>query len=697
MDRSLHVGVDVGGTFTDLVIVSGGGRVTVIKAPTNVGDPSQGVLHALELGAQKLQLELSALLDNVDCFVHGTTIATNTLLERKGAKVGLLCTAGFRDTLEIRRGYRENMWDHRTPWPAPLVPRSLRLPVGERTRSGGAIERKPEESEILEQCDTLVSKGCNAIAVAFMNSVVDPGNENICRDIISNAFPELWVSVSSEVCPHLGEYERTSSTVLNCYVGPRVVPYLKRLAGDLERLGLKCPLLLVQSNGGVVTVDQIERFPNRLLLSGPAAGVAALKYHAQELVLPNLLSMEIGGTSCDIALISDGKASETTELNIEGYPLLTPSVDIHTAAIGGGTIAGVDAGGTLFVGPAAAGANPGPACFGLGGEQPTITDAQLALGRLRPGRYAGGVLNMDPDKARAAIQNKIANPLGVNMEQAAHGIIKMAVQDIVHAMEAVTVNKGLNPSDFVLISAGGAGSLHASSVARHLGIRKVIVPRFAGVMCAFGMCTTDVRIDLGQPIESPLDDDSAKAIRLAFDDLEIQANSRIRSEGLNFKSIHPKKTADIRYSGQQHSLLVDMTDIDVIPEEIEKQFTRQYSDTFGYNIPNGAIRVRSINLSLLGEITEFDALESGGVQEKNRSPRYPDGSQRQVYLNGTEKWRSIAVHNFDHPPVGVTLQGPCILEASTTTIFLQSGDRLTVLPTLDLKLDIHQPGDSDDL
>ncbi|MCH2506598.1 MAG: hydantoinase/oxoprolinase family protein, partial [Dehalococcoidia bacterium] len=463
-----RIGVDVGGTFTDMVLRDDAGDLWVFKAPSVPSDPSQGVKSVLDIAAAELSLTLPTLLQNCVLFFHGSTVATNTILEKKGAKVGLLTSKGFRDSLEIRRGIRENMWDHRAPFPEVLVPRYLRRPVGGRLDKNGEELASLVTSDIDQAMEVFEAEGVEAIAIALLNSYGNPAHEDAAREHLQ---PFPWVSLSSRIAPIMGEYERTSTAVINAYIAPKVVSYLRHLDAELREQGLSRPILLLQSNGGAVSVDQVSERAVNLVLSGPAAGVGALGLYAGLAGNDNLIAMEIGGTSCDVTLMGEGQVAVTDELMIDGYHVATPSVDIHTVGAGGGTIARVDEAGLLHVGPHGAGARPGPACYGLGGLEPTVTDAYMVLGRLRPGPYAGGSVTLDDALARKAVLDKIATPLDITVEEAATGIIRLLEQNLLHAVEHISIQRGHNPRRFTLVAAGGAGPMHGSGVARALGCR----------------------------------------------------------------------------------------------------------------------------------------------------------------------------------------------------------------------------------
>ena len=508
-----RIGVDVGGTFTDLVLADAEGRVWVAKVPSVPSDPSAGVLSAVQRISVDLGLPKSEILTNCSLFVHGSTIATNTMLEGKGAKVGLIATEGFRDTIEIRRGLRSDQWNHREPYAPVLVPRYLRRSIPGRIDADGT-EYEPLDTTSLDEILTdFKGQEVEAIAVALMNSFVDDRHEQEVADLIQQTWPKDWVSCSADVSPLMGEYERTSTAVVNAALSPRIVKYLRSLDAELTAEGLSRPILLVQSNGGAASVDQLASRPVNLLLSGPAAAVGALNLYRRavdqagvaEEDKGNLISMEIGGTSCDVLLMSNGEIATRDDVDIAGYHVSTPAIDIHTIGAGGGTIAGVDDAGLLFVGPEGAGADPGPACYGGGGTLPTVTDAHLVLGRLRPGKSAGGTLDLDLDAAREAIDVHVAQKLGMSIEDAAAGIIELVEQHLLSAVEHISIERGHSPRRFTLVAAGGAGPMHGASVAAGLGCARVHVPRDAGALCAIGMLHADVRQDFTRFLLGPID------------------------------------------------------------------------------------------------------------------------------------------------------------------------------------------------
>lgn len=666
-----RIGVDVGGTFTDLVMVDAAGALSIVKAPSTPDDPGRGVLDTLDRAAGMFGISVERLLAGCRLFVHGSTVATNTVLEGKGARVGLLTTRGFRDSLEIRRGIRENPWDHRTPYPPVLVPRHLRRPVGGRLDPRGAEIEPLAGEDVAEAARLFAEEGVESVAVCLFNSYADGRHEEAAAAALAESWDGRWVSVSSRIAPSIGEYERTSTAVMNAYVAPRVVGYLQTLNDRLRALGLPVTMLLSQSNGGVVSVDQIAERPVNLVLSGPAAGVGALNLGANATADGDLIAMEIGGTSCDVTLMSDGQVATTDSLAIGGYQLATPSVEIHTVGAGGGTIAGVDAAGMLYAGPQGAGARPGPACYGFGGERPTVTDAQLVLGRLKPGVYAGGSVTLDGDLARQAIETHLGRPLGLSVEEAAAGVIRLVEQHLLHAVERISVQRGYDPRRFTLVPAGGAGPLHGPSVARRLGARRVYVPRQAGAFCAIGLLQSDVRQDYVQVFMRRLDDAPPEAFDDVFTGLEERAARSLAAEGFEGEACRFERGLDLRYEGQQSDVRVVLPGGSFDPDAVRRLFEREYERQFGHVQPGGSVRVTALRVAGLGVLPPLDAAaiapgEDAPQPVERRPVWFPDG------------WRETAVYDGADLKPGHRLDGPLIVAEQTMTAIAEEGDTLTV-------------------
>ncbi|MEN4966759.1 hydantoinase/oxoprolinase family protein [Brucella intermedia] len=681
-----RVGVDIGGTFTDLVMVDSRGAVRAFKAPSVPSNPTEGVLAAITLAAKSLDSDVETFLSNTELFVHGSTIATNTLLEKKGAKVGLLVTDGFRDSLEIRRSMREYVWDHRTPFPEVLVPRYLRLPVVERLEQDGSVRVPFDPASVAEAARVFKEEGVEAIAVCFLHSYANPAHEKAAKAELNKLLPDVWVTTSSEIAPTIGEYERTSTTVVNAYVARRVVPYLEHLSQKLSSLGLKRKLLMIQSNGGAISIDEIGHAPASLVLSGPAAGVGSLKFFGADTGSDKLMSIEVGGTSCDVTLMEHGSVSMTDQIVVDGYHLNIPSVDIHTVGAGGGTIASVDGAGLLKAGPEGAGSTPGPASYGRGGTRPTVTDAQLVLGRLKPGPYAGGVITLSLENAVDAINNHVAKPLGLSITDAAAGVLQLVEQNILHAVEQASLEKGYNPRDFTLVACGGAGPLHGPSTARLLGCSSLYIPRLAGVFCAFGMCNSDLRHDYVRSWLNELDsveNSSPTQLEAAFEEMQLEAADVLTREGFTSDKTLLKRSYDLRYFGQQWTIPVECSSTDAAT--IRAAFEQVYQRLFGYVQPAGAIEVVNLRLAAIGKL---DALRVATASADISDPVAI--SRRPVWVDKELGFVETPVYDGTRLLPRQKLTGPAIIEEATTTLMLGAGDKLTMTDAGNYHVEISQ-------
>lgn len=668
---SWRIGVDIGGTFTDLVLVDGEGDLRVAKVPSTPADPANAVMSAIEQMAGVLAQDTTALLSKCELFVHGSTIATNTMLEGKGVKTALITTEGFRDSLEIRRGARENSWDHRTPFAPVLVPRSLRFGVAGRIDRDGNEVEPIDERRILEVARVCASEGIEAVGVCLINSFLNPQHEREIAAVLQAQLPNLWISKSCDVAPIIGEYERGSTTVINAYLSPKVVPYLRRLDRDLSQAGLRHPLLLVQSNAGAASVEQLADRPAALLLSGPAAAVGSLDLVAEQVGNRNLISMEIGGTSCDVLMMNDGAVALAEESLIAGYHVSLPSIDVHTVGAGGGTIARVDAGGMLKVGPWGAGAVPGPACYGLGGERPTVTDALLVLGRLGTGNFADGAIELDSVLAECALREHIAEPLNIDLHEAAIGIISILEQNLLHAVERISIERGHDPSGCVLVAAGGGGPMHGAAVARSVGCKKVYVPRQAGAYCALGMLNADVRHDVMSVLIHDLDTLDNRILDDAFHELDARASETIAAEGFEGKNASLERQIGLHYAGQQSSIRVPANDFD--REQIRAAFESLHQRMFGHIQPAGPLEITAIHVTGVGSIARLEPV----IDRRVKSFPSPVAI-RDVFCDLEHGMLETTVFRGDQLSPGGKLPGPVLIEEQTTTVFAGPDDEVSV-------------------
>ncbi len=692
-----RIGVDVGGTFTDLVLADVQGATWVAKVPSVPADPSRGVHAALARLAVELGMPLDDVLAGCALFVHGSTVATNTMLEGTGAVVGLIATEGFRDALEIRRGLREDQWNHRAPFAPVLVPRYLRATLGGRIDADGS-EHAPLDLEglgpVLEHFD---SHDVEAVAITFMNSFVNDAHERAAAEAVSEQWDGTWVTTSTAVSSLMGEYERTSTAVVNASLSPKIVSYLRKLNDELAAAGLRHSILLVQSNGGAASVDQVSERPVNLLLSGPAAAIGALNLYRDatdaalvtdentSAVAGNLISMEIGGTSCDVLLMSGGEVDTRDDIMIAGYHVSTPAIDIHTIGAGGGTIAGVDEAGLLYVGPQGAGADPGPACYGRGGTLPTVTDAQLVLGRLRPGKSAGGTLDLDIDAAREAIRTHVARPLGMTVEEAAAGIVEVVEQHLLSATEHISIERGHSPRRFTMVAAGGAGPMHGASVAAGLGCERVYVPRDAGALCAIGMLHSDVRQDFTRFLMGSLDELDLAEVNAGFEALCAQALSVMDGEGFAASQVTLDCELELHHPGQLWTIRVpaygnDPSTIDAAA--VRDAFEAEYQRLYGHVQQDGTIMVASLRLVARASTGDVATSETAPAESD------PEPIETRSVWHGPFGWCDTPVFDGEVLRRGYTIMGPALVEELTTTVVARPGDRLWVDANGDLFIDL---------
>lgn len=675
-----RIGVDVGGTFTDLVLADAGGATWVAKVPSVPADPSRGVLSAVQRIAVDLDMPQEHLLQQCALFVHGSTIATNTMLEGKGARVGLITTEGFRDALEIRRGLREDQFNHRQPYAPVLVPRYLRKPLPGRIDFDGNEHQPLDFLSLDDIVSAFEAEDVEAIAVALMNSFVNDSHELAVADALSKKWRGHWITTSASISPLMGEYERTSTAVVNAALSPRIVAYLRSLDIELAECGLRRPILLVQSNGGAASVGQLSARPVSLLLSGPAAAVGALNLYRQavdtagvaEEDAGNLISMEIGGTSCDVLLMAGGEVATRDDVMIAGYHVSTPAIDIHTVGAGGGTIAGVDNAGMLYVGPQGAGADPGPACYGRGGTRPTVTDAQLVLGRLRPGMSAGGTLDLDLTAAREAIRIEVAEPLGLSTEDAAAGIIDLVEQHLLHAVEHISIERGHAPRRFTLVAAGGAGPMHGASIASGLGCSRVYVPRAAGALCAIGMLHADIRQDFVRFMMGSIDELPVAEVNAGFASLNEQAIEVMGHEGFEPDDIHLQHELELHHPGQLWAIRVPVPRGDMHPVKVRAAFETEYNRLYGHVQPNGTVMVASLRLT--ARCSTGRVAVSGG----RRATTQPTAIETRSVWHRLHGWLDTPVYAGADIRPGHRINGPLLIEELTTTVLAGPGDVLWV-------------------
>jgi N-methylhydantoinase A len=668
-----RIGIDVGGTFTDLVAVDDHGRVALAKAASTPLDPSLGVMAGLELLATELGTSMASLLAATERIVHGTTVATNALLERKGATVGLLTTEGHRDIIEMREGLKDDRYNLRMPPPVPLVPRALRIGVRERLRFDGTVAVPLSRASLTAGIRKLSQAGVEAVAVCYLHAYRDPRHELATRQVLEQRMPEAYLSLSSEVLPQIKEYERVCTTVVNAYVGPKLSRYLWHLAERLQTAGYQGDVLIMQSHGGVTPITDAARLAAGAILSGPAGGIAGSRYCSRLLGEANLISFDMGGTSTDISVLEGGEPFLTGDKAVSGLKVALPSIDIQTLGAGGGSIAQVDLGGILHVGPQSAGADPGPACYGKGGTAATVTDANLVLGYLDPANFLGGRTPLYPPAAQAAVE-KLAGQLGTSAIEAAEGIHRVVNTNMAEGIRIVAARRGIDPRRFTLLSFGGAAGLHITEVARLLDISRVVVPRVAAVLSAWGMLATDLRYELVRTHVGEVQQLGAAALRLLFADMEAEGRARLAKAFSGPVSV--RRSADMRYGEQIFEITVSLDGIDVdapdLLQQVVTRFHQRHEELYTYSAPDQEVVLVNVRLAVVGELPTLPA-EPTVAPEGMITPV----GHRRVYHN---HWLEVPVYPLDRLLPDHEVKGPAIFESATTTVFVRSGDRVRVTP-----------------
>jgi N-methylhydantoinase A len=678
----LIIGVDVGGTFTDLVAIDAAGHTTFAKSLSTPQDQSVGVMAGLEELARRLGLSRAGMLAQTQRLVHGTTVATNALLERKGAHVALLTTEGHRDVLEMREGLKPNRYDLRSPPPDPLVPRELRFGVRERLKPDGEVATALDRQSLGKAIAAIRNAGVTSVAICFLHSYRNPAHEIEAAERLARELPDINISRSSDVLPQIKEYERVSTTVVNAYVGPIVRRYLTRLEQRLREAGLKGSLFIILSHGGMAPVEEAARLAAATVLSGPAGGMAGCRRCAEMLGLPDLVAFDMGGTSTDISLITGGAMSLSADGGLAGQRIALRSLDIASIAAGGGSIASVDAGGIFRVGPESAGAVPGPACYGQGGEAPAVTDANVILGYLDAKAFMGGRRPLDTAAAEAAV-DRVAALLQIDRTQAATGIFRLVNLKMADGIRLMTLRRGVDPRRFALLSFGGAAGLHAAEVARELDIERVIVPTTASVLSAWGMLTSDLRYEVSRTHFETGARTTAAEVRGIFSDLETRTTERLKAwfDG----PIAIERSAEMRYGEQIFEIDVPLSDIDLDSETliagIEDRFHVRHEELYTYASRDQEVVFVNARVAAVGKVSAGEPKEKPASSVALSVPR----AKRQAYLG---KWQDVPVYALDDLQPGQELQGPAIIEAETTTVVINAGDRLAVngLGWLDIRI-----------
>jgi N-methylhydantoinase A len=678
---TFRVGIDIGGTFTDIVLLGSDGTVFTKKIPSTVGNYADAIVAGLGELFEESQLGGHSL----DEIRHGTTVASNAILEHKGARVGLITTKGFRDVLEIRTLRMPRLYDIAWTKPPPLVERYLRRVVDERIDSTGRIERVLDAADVHTQVDALLAERVDAIAVCLLNSFVNPAHELVIKGIVLDKARDLPLSVSCEVLPEIGEYERTSTTVLNAYVMPVVARYLRALRAALDGAGVTARLLLMQSNGGLMTDAAAARYPMHIIESGPAGGVVGAQALARVKGFSKIVTFDMGGTTAKAAIVDDGHAAQAHEYAVgagimmgsrlltgAGYALKVPAIDLAEVGAGGGSYVWLDAGGALQIGPQSAGAAPGPVCYNTGGSIPTVTDANVLLGYINPAQLVGGSVKLAADKARDAFLMSIAKPLGISVEEAAFGAYRIATSNMIRAIRAVSAERGRDPREFVLFAFGGNGPLFACPIARSLHMTRVLVPPSAGLFSSFGLLYSTVQHHYSRTMRRLLGNVDAVELQAAWGDLEEIAAKRLADEGFEGMQTHIQRSAALHYRGQSYSLLVKARGGDVdgaLIDELEAAFEDEHERTYGHRATR-AEPVELVSIAVLGHGSRNGPDVPGNMQS-TRSEGLPVPPRR-AYYGPTLGWLETPVLRRSDLSASPR-DGPLIVEEYDATCLVPPG------------------------
>lgn len=663
------VGIDVGGTFTDLIGIEPQlGRVALAKVPTTLDNQAFGVLGALEKG--------DIALAQTDTIVHGTTTTTNALLERKVSKIGLITTKGFRDSLELGRRTRPQPYGLTGRF-EPLVPRQWRLEVPERMDADGDVVTPLDEEAVRKAAEQLKAAGCEALVIHFLHSYINPSHEKRALEIAAEVWPNRYITAGHQLLSEYREYERGTTACVNASVQPVLHRYIERLNGELKGKGFGRDLLVMQGNGGTIAAGIVAEAAVNTVMSGPASGVMAAAYTARAACLPNVITYDMGGTSSDVGLIQDGVPQVSSELELEyAMPIHVPMVDVHTIGAGGGSIAFINEAGMLQVGPESAGARPGPICYGRGGTRPTITDANLVLGRLNPDGLLAVDSKVSLQDVKDAIDRDVGRPLGLKTDEAAAAILRIANDKMAGAIRMVSLSRGHDPRDFALFAFGGAGPLHSAALARELGIPKLLIPARPGITNALGCVVADLRHDYVKTVNKPLSVLEEGLVEKVLAEQVADGRATLERDGVEVEEVLVLHTADMQFQGQSHLLTVAVTDAKIGREALQKAFEEAYWQRFEVELPeiravlvnlHTAVIGRRPRLSLDRLLAAEPAKDVAGAKKGSRSVWYEAGG-----------WQDTPVYDRERLPRNVSFAGPAILEQLDTTVVIEPGNQVNV-------------------
>ena len=667
-----RIGIDVGGTFTDFTMVDEqSGAVHFHKVPSTPHDPSE----AIQQGISDMLDAHHVPVREVSHIGHGTTVATNLIIERKGARVGLLTTKGFRDVLEIGRQTRPHLYDYGVGKPPAVVPRQFRIEIDERLDHAGTVLRELDETQVRDAARAFGAAGIEAVTICFLHSYRNAAHERRAAELVRQELPDVFISLSCEVLPEFREYERLSTTVLNAAVGPRMERYLQRFLQRTRELDIRHEPHTVHSNGGLMSIASVRQYPVRTCLSGPAAGVVGAAAVGRAIGSLNLVTFDVGGTSTDVSLVCQGQPLFTSHRQVAGYPVKTPMVDIHVIGAGGGSIAWRDDAGALKVGPHSAGAVPGPVGYGRGGTEPTITDAQITLQRLNPVSLLKGRMPVHAQAARDVIETRVAQPLGLSLEDAAQGILRIAAANMSRAIRAVSTERGHDLSTFALYAYGGAGPLHAVEVAEECGIPLVIVPQEPGTMCARGILLGDISFDFVRSEIAVADAAGWASVVALFSELQQQAEAWLQDEGVAPALRQCRYAIDARYEGQNFEVQVPLDDVGSQGyAAFAQRFRQAHEREYGYAVDDRRVQIINCRLQAVGQVAKAPLAQ----RQPGELPQVARLEERRAYFGARHGWCASPVYDRDLLPAGVRLAGPALIEEMSSTTVVAPGHTVTV-------------------
>ncbi len=673
-----RLAADIGGTFTDLVLLDEVGNLHVHKTPSTPDDFKAGVLTGVkdiigngDAGGSQTG---DGPLSETDYFVHGATVVLNALIQRKLPVTALVTTEGFRDVLEIMRTNNPYMYDMQYVKPKALIPRRLRFEVKERTRHTGEVLQPLDEDSVRAVAERLKASGAETAAVCLLHAYANPEHEQRVRDILLEACPDLVVCLSSEVAAELREFERSSTTSINAATVPIITSYLDRLSSDLVSMGLKRDLCVMQSNGGVITANVARHLPVRTVMSGPSGGVVGGTHLANQIGLDNVLTVDMGGTSTDIGVISHGRAMTVDESEVDRWPIMAPMIEILAIGAGGGSIGWMDAGGGLRVGPQSAGALPGPVCYNRGGTEPTVSDACVVLGRLDPDYFLGGKMDLNVDGAHQVIETKVAEALHMNKFEAAAGILTVVTANMAKAMRQILVARGLDPRDFTLMAFGGAGGMVAGDLLRVSEVERAVVPNNPGALCAIGMLVTDFRHDASATMVRSLDKADGAEVMALYEDLEKRAVGQLLSEGIVQGDVAVERYIDVRYIGQEYYLRIPVGEEGLDVSKLGDQFNDEHERNYGYANREFPCELVNLRVTALGRV-ERPSFPEYPQRKKSDGPLEPS-MRRAVYFDGG--FVDTGIYKVDTLRAGDTIDGPAVIEDPRSTVVVQTGQHARV-------------------